>query len=59
MQSQWKHFKAEWERLSLADRILLILLLVTLLTAWLVPRPQVLGYKWKLPPHRPITYYMK
>lgn len=60
MQSQWKHFKAEWERLSLWERLMLVAFFLSLATVWLVKPPDPPPYKWHRPLHRhALNYYMK
>lgn len=60
MQSQWQHFKAGYERFSLAERLLLIVLALVLITVWLVKPPDPPPYKWHRPLHQhALNYYMK
>jgi hypothetical protein len=53
-----KHFLAGWERFSLWERLLVVLLIFTLITVWLIgPHvDRVEGYRWHLPPHKRNDY---
>ena len=54
-----EHFKADWERFSLTERLLLAALLLTLIIVWFVG-PTEQPVKWKLPLRRhTLNYYMQ
>lgn len=60
MKTLREHFWAGYEQFSLAERLLLIVLALVLITVWLVKPPDPPAYKWRLPLHRhTLNYYMK